>query len=428
MSLESVKELANRFKDSLSRLLEDTAPRCLLLAVSGGSDSMALMHLAAAWAKEHDVPCSVVTVDHGLRAESVAEAEFVKLAAHELGLTHKILRWNRGIDSRGNLQKNARDARYKLIAENGRDGTVVLTGHTLNDQGETFLLRLKRGSGLDGLSSIAVKRYVHSGEGGYWLLRPLLQFKRELLQAFLRQHSVAWVSDASNEDMRYDRIKMRSALAHLKELGIGVENIVDTVCHLQRARDALDQETRHFASKFCLTEHGDLLIDLVELEKLHSEFQYRLFAQSLKWVSSNPYRPRFGALQRVFKDSLSGKIQTIHGCLIFPQKTHIRVSREFKAVAGNRIQLIDEAVWDRRWKIKCTVPVLQSRLTIAPLGPEGAKWVRGQGNFSLPFRTLQAHPGIFEGKEILYAPSLVENKHISATFCARPFEQSLSSY
>ena len=78
MSLESVQELADRFKDSLSRLIEDTAPRSLLLAVSGGSDSMALMYLAAAWAKEYDVPCSVVTVDHGLRAGSAAEAEFVK--------------------------------------------------------------------------------------------------------------------------------------------------------------------------------------------------------------------------------------------------------------------------------------------------------------------------------------------------------------
>ena len=118
MSLESVKGLADRFKDSLSRLLEGS-PRSLLLAVSGGSDSMALMYLAAAWAKEHGVPCSVITVDHGLRAESVAEAEFVKVAAQELGLAHNILRWNRGTESRGNLQKNARDARYGLIAEYG---------------------------------------------------------------------------------------------------------------------------------------------------------------------------------------------------------------------------------------------------------------------------------------------------------------------
>ena len=428
MSLESVQELADRFKDSLSGLIEDTAPRSLLLAVSGGSDSMALMHLGAAWAKEYDVPCSVVTVDHGLRAESAAEAEFVKSAAQELGLAHNILRWNSGTESRGNLQKNARDARYGLISEHGGDGTVVLTGHTLDDQGETFLLRLKRGSGLDGLSSIPVKRYVHSGEGGYWLLRPLLQFKRERLQAFLRQHSVAWVNDASNDDTQFDRIKMRSALAQLKELGIGVENIADTVSHLQRSRDALDQETRHFASKFCLTEHGDLLINWVELEKLHSEFRYRLFAQSLKWVSSNPYRPRFDALKRVFKDSLRGKIQTIHGCLIYPQKNQIRVSREFNAVAHIRMDLVDEAIWDRRWKVQRRGTKLPSRLTIAPLGPEGAKWVRGQRNFSLPFRTLQAHPGIFQGKEILYAPSLIENKHISATFCARPFEQSLGSY
>ena len=194
---------------------------------------------------------------------------------------------------------------------------------------------------------------------------------------------------------------MRSAT--IEELGIGVENIAHTVSHLQRARDALDQETRHFAIKFCRTEHGDLLINWVELEKLHSEFQCRLFAQSLKWVSSNPYRPRFDALKRVFKDVLRGKTQTIHGCLIYPQKTQIRVSREFKAVADTKMDLVDEAVWDRRWKIKYMGTELPSRLTIAPLGPEGAKWVRGQGNFHSRFVRFE-HIREYLKKKILYAP------------------------
>ncbi len=428
MPLESVTELSERFKNRLSPLLEDIAPQCLLLAVSGGSDSMALMHLAAACVKEYNVACSVVTVDHGLRAGSSAEAEFVKSAAHDLGFAHHTLRWNVGAVTQGNLQKNARDARYALIAKHGGDGAVVLTGHTLDDQGETFLLRLRRGSGLDGLSSIPAKRYVPSGNGGYWLLRPLLEFKRELLQVFLRKHSVAWVNDPSNEETRFDRIKMRGALAQLKDLGIGAEIMADAASHLRRARDALDQETRLFARKFCLIEHGDLLIDRAEFKKLHIEYQYRLLAQVLKWVSSNPYRPRFDALKQILKNSISGKIQTIHGCLIHPQKTQIRVSREFKAVAENRISLVDGAVWDRRWKVLCLGTQPPSQLTVAPLGPEGATWVRGQGDFSLPFRALQAHPGIFQGKDLLYAPSLIENKQISATFCARPFEQSIGSY
>ena len=428
MSLGSVVDLPDCFKDTLSQLLEDIAPLSLLLAVSGGSDSLALMHLAAAWAKEHSVPCSVVTVDHGLRDESAAEARFVKSSAHELGLEHNTLRWNRGTDTQGNLQKNARDARYRLIAEHGGDGAVVLTGHTLDDQGETFLLRLRRGSGLDGLSSMLAKRYVPSDNGGYWLLRPLLAFKRELLQAFLKQRSVSWLSDPSNEDSSFDRVKMRSALAQLKDFGISTENIVDSASHLQRARDALDQETLLFARKLCVTQHGDLLIDRVEFEKIHSEFQYRLLTEALKWVSSNPYRPRFDAFKRVFELSLSGQTQTIHGCLIHPQKTLIRVSREFKAVAETRLDLVDGVVWDKRWKVQCVGKHPPSKLTIAPLGREGATWVRGQVDLSLPFRALQAHPGIFQGKDLLYAPSLIENKHISATFCARPFAQSIGRY
>ncbi len=428
MSLKRVIGLSDRFKDNLSSLLEDMTPHSVLLMVSGGSDSMALMHLTASWAKEHSVSCSVVTIDHGLRSDSAAEAEFVKSAAHSLGLVHDILHWKDGVASQGNLQKNARDARYALIAGHGGNGAVVLTGHTLDDQAETFLLRLQRGSGLDGLSSIPAKRYVPLGDGGYWLIRPLLEFRRELLREFLRQRFVAWINDPSNDDKRFGRIKMRSALAQTNDLGINPENIADAASHLQRARDALDQETRVFASKICVTEYGDLLIDRAGFGKLHREFQYRLFAQALKWVSSNPYRPRFEALKRIFKNSLSGKTQTIHGCLIHPHKDQIRVSREFKAVEGNRIDLVDGTVWDRRWKVRFMDTKASTQLMIAPLGAEGAKWVRRQGNFLLPFRALQAHPGIFEGELLLYAPSLIENNHISATFCARPFEQSMGSY
>lgn len=126
MSLGTDEDLSKQFEESLSRLTGDLSSKSLLLAVSGGSDSMALMHLTAVWAKARGVKCSVVTVDHGLRAESAIEAEFVKSAAQGLGLTHKTLHWN-GAERRGNLQMNAREARYRLIASYRVEYDMVLT-------------------------------------------------------------------------------------------------------------------------------------------------------------------------------------------------------------------------------------------------------------------------------------------------------------
>jgi tRNA(Ile)-lysidine synthase len=427
MSLDTDEDLSKQFEDSLSRLTGDLSAKSLLLAVSGGSDSMALMHLTAVWAKARGVKCSVVTVDHALRAESAIEAEFVKSAAQGLGLTHKTLRWN-GAERSGNLQMNAREARYRLIASHRAEHDMVLTGHTLEDQAETFLLRLRRGSGVDGLSAIPEKRYVTAGEGGYWLIRPMLDLQRDRLRKFLKQRFIEWVDDPSNDDIRFDRVKMRHALAHLSDLGINAKNIAETSRHLQRARAALDQQTGLFAQEFCKTEHGDLLIERAEFQKQHSELRYRLISSALKWVSSNPYRPRFSTLTFALEGVLSGKTQSLHGCLVRVHKNEIRITREFNAVAKTKMDLEDGAIWDGRWKIHCANGQTLSGLFIAPLGPLGATWARHESGSMLPHRSLQCHPGVFNENGIFYAPSLIENKHVSVTFCAKPFVPDLGSY
>ena len=158
----------------------------LVLAVSGGPDSVALMWLAARWQRSlaRGPLLTVVTVDHGLRREAAREAREVKRLATELGLTHRTLRW-RGAKPKTGLPAAAREARYCLLAQAARaaGASHVLTAHTRDDQAETLLMRLLRGSGLAGLSAMAQV----SKRDGIILARPLLDVSKSQLVATLKR-------------------------------------------------------------------------------------------------------------------------------------------------------------------------------------------------------------------------------------------------
>jgi len=179
-------------------------PGPLGVAISGGGDSTALLLLLHAARRA----VLAVTVDHGLRPESAAEAAAVGALCAARGIPHDTLVWAEGPES-GNLQARARQARRRLIADwaRGRGIGDVALGHTLDDQAETVLLRLARGSGVDGLAAMAA---VAEGDGVRWH-RPLLGIGRGALRDWLRGEGVAWIDDPSNEDPRFDRVRVRAA-------------------------------------------------------------------------------------------------------------------------------------------------------------------------------------------------------------------------
>ena len=214
------------------------ARRHVALAVSGGSDSMALLRLAADWRGHHDgAPViSVLTVDHGLRPAAALEAGRVGQWAAEFGLPHVTLRWLGPSPSSG-LQAKARTARYDLMSgwceAHGAD--VLLTAHTLEDQAETVLMRLARTSSLDSLVGIA--------RLGHWrataLFRPLLSSRREVLRDYLRGLGQAWIDDPSNDDDRFERVRIRKIMPMLAELGIGAEALSELAARAAEAVEGL---------------------------------------------------------------------------------------------------------------------------------------------------------------------------------------------
>ncbi len=225
----------------------------LLLAVSGGPDSVALMWLAARWRKSLKAPPKLiaVTVDHGLRKESKKEAGSVARLARKLGLAHRTIVW-RGRKPAAGLQQAAREARYRLLAQAARaaGATHVLTAHTLDDQAETVLIRMSRGSGLTGLG--AMGRFAAlPGDAQLRLMRPLLDVPKARLIATLRAAKIPFAEDPSNRDPRFARARFRGLMPELAREGLDARRLAQLARRLRRAdlaiETAVDAAEEHLA-------------------------------------------------------------------------------------------------------------------------------------------------------------------------------------
>jgi tRNA(Ile)-lysidine synthase len=294
------------------------------VAVSGGGDSLALMHLMAGWAKARGVaPPLVLSVDHGLRPESGKDAKSVVRWAKEAGLDAEILTV-RGRRPKSDIEAWARAARYSLMARRlARHSLKALyLAHTEDDQAETFLLRLARGSGLDGLSAMRMlSPFPLAGFDGLVLARPLLNIPREALRGYLKAKSQDWLEDPMNDEVRFARSRMRALLPALAGAGLSPRRIAAAAAHLGRAREALELATAAVLVRAVREQDGLLLLDSGALGATPREIGLRALAATLKTVSGAAYRPRFESLERLFDRVSSGRLGrgvTLHGCRIGP--------------------------------------------------------------------------------------------------------------
>jgi tRNA(Ile)-lysidine synthase len=222
------------------RLFADwKAAPAIVLAVSGGSDSIALMWLAARWRESlaRGPRLIAVTVDHGLRPEAAREARGVKRLARTLDLPHRTLRWS-GTKPKTGLPAAARAARYRLLAQAARAGgaTHILTAHTRDDQAETLLMRLLRGSGIAGLAAMARE----SEREGVLLARPFLDVAKSRLVATLEKAKIGFADDPTNRDVSFTRPRLRTLLPALAAEGGDARNLARLAARLARANAAVE--------------------------------------------------------------------------------------------------------------------------------------------------------------------------------------------
>lgn len=388
--------LTRAFADQMAQLAPGA--QRIGVAVSGGGDSMALLQLAHVWGSARDVTILAATVDHGLRPEAVEEQAVVAALCARLRVAHQVLRWT-GWDGQGNLQAAAREARLGLLASWARAEALdaVCLGHTEDDQAETVLLRLMRGSGVDGLAAMSARR---AGQGTLWL-RPLLEKRRETLRAHLRAEGVAWCEDPSNADARFDRVRMRRAI---DTLDLDTGRLAQTARAMARAQEALGlraaDEVRAGHVRF---EWGDVLLDRARLDALDAETRLRLLAEAVRWVSGAPYRPRLSSLETTWARLAKGAAP-LQGCLFTPERGRIRVSRELAAVAAEVAPL--GALWDGRWRISLRAPAPDATtLELRVLGAEGVAQV-GRPETGPPFASLCASVAVWDRDRVLAVPRL----------------------
>ena len=370
---------------------------------------MALLHLAAGWAHFMGIALEVVTVDHGLRSEASDESALVADEATGLGLPHRVLDWR--WDGQGNLMDAARRARLDLIGK-WADGRPVAFAHTCDDVAETFLMRLARGSGVEGLSRMA----PHRDHGTWVQLRPMLEMTRAEIRHHLKVLRIPYVDDPTNEDPAYDRARLRALMPRLTEEGLDAATLSATARRLERARAALTARARSVLADVTPTQtaeeadlsRGEVLLDRDRFAPVESDTQLRLLAAALQFVARRDYRPRETALEDVLDRALAGGSSTLHGCRVLVSPGIIRVVREYEAVRETVAKADGKGFWDGRWRLSGTE--IQG-FEVRALGPEGLSQIGGADRRGIPAAALHPRPAVWEGnrlfafRDLCYGPS-----------------------
>lgn len=370
-------------------------PARLGIAVSGGSDSLALLSLLR---EIPEISLSVATVDHGLRPEAATEASHVAALCAGWGLEHSTLEW-RAWDGRGNLQDTARRARYALLADWARMLRLdaVALGHTRDDQAETVMMALARGAGVDGLSAMAARHERH----GMVFLRPCLDISRDSLRDHLRRRKLAWAEDPGNGDPAFERVRVRRALGTLAEAGIDPEKIADLAPRMQATRAALDAALGVMLGEQIETVAGAIRLPRAALQNLPEVLAHRFCRAAIRWVSGRERGIRHAPLSEFSAQACNGGKMTLGGCVVQSQAETVWIFREAAAVSDHRVPVSQP--WDGHWHLSGDV---NDCCILAPLGANGLKQCNDWRAYGLPRAACIALPGVWRGDTLLCAPVL----------------------
>ena len=384
----------------------EAAPH-LAVACSGGGDSMALAVLADRWARARGGTVTALIIDHRLRPESASEAASVGRTLAELGIVHHILVCGDAPPT-GNLEDVARRARYRLLETWCADNGVLhlLTAHHRDDQAETLLMRLARGSGLDGLAGIApvsIRRTCR-------VLRSLLTIPPERLRATLRDCGITPVEDPMNRDPAFQRARLRAAQTFLTEEGLSVARLAATATRLARARGALEtMVTATLARAVALDPLGYARVDAAALKAAPAEVGLRALAAVLATMGGADYPVRLEQLERLY-GSLPADIgggQTLGGCQLVAKTDHVLICREPAAVTDRQVVPPGARLhWDRRFAI--AVPAdATTGLSVGPLGSDGAARLAAEdGDGGVPAVVRLTLPALSDADGLAAVPPL----------------------
>ena len=311
----------------------------IAVGVSGGADSLALI------LRMNDLGKKVValSVDHGLRPTSSDEAKYVAKLMKKTGIEHHILVWE-GEKPTSDVEAIAREARYKLLCDWCKNHNVkyLAIGHHRRDQAETFLLRLQRGSGLQGLCGM----YPLSKRGEIFILRPQLDDDPDVLRDYLKQKNIDWVEDESNQCEDFMRVKMRKFLPELEtKIGLTEVRLAETAKVLQRTQNYFEYEVAKRIKNQVRELYDRIYAFSVNvIRDWHEEIAYRVLEKLLRLCGNKSYAPEAEEILRLLQAMQRSDFKgcTLNGCEILVAQKRIWMVPE---VLDN--QVLSKSDWDK---------------------------------------------------------------------------------
>jgi tRNA(Ile)-lysidine synthase len=355
----------------------------LVLAVSGGPDSTALLVLAARWRARlrHGPKLVAVSVDHGLRPESGREARLVKRLAKSLGVLHRTVRWT-GYKPQTGVQQAARAARYRLLAAVARKAGAahILTAHTRDDQAETVLIRLVRGSGITGLGGMGrvtpladdglplrapspTRAALARGPGGggnkvarLLLVRPFLDIAKSRLVATLRAAAIPFANDPSNRDPRFTRARLRALMPQLAREGLDAARLALLAKRLRRADAAIEAAVDRAAQDLAIarSDHGSITLGAGAWARMPAEVRLRLLGHAIAETGDE------GPVEL-------GKLEALEAILTAALSDRASAPRFRRTLAGAMVTLVGDRLAIER------APPRRNRLELPPAGGRARK-------------------------------------------------------
>ena len=387
-------------------------PPELAVAVSGGPDSMALCALADGWARDRGGRVAALVVDHRLRPESGDEALRVAGWLDALGVAHAPLAWT-GPKPTSDVQAAARAARYRLMGDWCRGAGVIhlLLAHHRDDQAETLLLRLGRGSGLDGLASMASVVELPALR----LLRPLLGMPPARLRATLEARGTPWLEDPSNRDPAFARTRIRALMPALAAEGLGAERLAGAARALGRARAIIESAVAGcLADAVEIAPAGYCRLDAALYASAPGEIARRALARVLMCVGGGVYAPRGDRLARLHDAFAQGRLgagRTLGGCRLVPRRDGVLAVRETAAAKDEaRLAGGGSVFWDGRFVVRAAAGSAGRRYSVRRLGGDGwsglAAADRSLRDTAIPGAARPSLPAVFDLDGIVAVPHL----------------------
>lgn len=457
-----LKQCQSAFGQQMAALMPIWPEDHIAVAVSGGADSLALLFLLDQWCKSQATDLSLIalTVDHQLRPESAQEALQVAKWAYSHNIDHHILTWNQqdNINS-ANIQMRARQARYDLLFSfcQGQQIPHLFLAHHQQDQAETVMQRIARGTGINGLSAMA----DISWQQQIRLCRPLLGWSKQSLMRYLSDKGQPWIEDPSNDKQQYDRVKWRHFMPDLAEQGLTDARITQLADHARRSSQAVSVQKQRRLGEICRAlPWGAVWISPAFYENAVAEIDLRCLSDILTHVSGYEFGPRFDSLEKsltkcrmILHQNRSGTEQsesphrdmvfqggyTLHGCYLQPYKKGVLCYREASAIPNDMISLMQitqdtdkdiEINWDQRFYVRLSASLLwRYALTIGRYDPKKPISSALKKDFHQKFRDfpkkiLATLPILYQQEQLIGYPSPDKNIFIIETEAGKITEEN----